>query len=998
MQLFRYYKGAERELRWKAIEVEREASRLASEDVMFATVLAVSEKPGKGEAVSENAKYQGPFFVDIDSESIPSSIKTAKAVINKLTLNGVHKDSICVWASGKKGFHITLPMGVFTEEAPVSKLPLIYKQMAIAMKLFDIEDVDATVYSTGRGRMWRLENKLRPDNGKYKVRLTVDEVLDMTSDRYDEIISAPRDFNPKVRIERVSLLEALFKMCKGKADSMEKPKGIFIDPNLKEALEGNLPPCAENLKDFRNIKDGKGFNDISLQFAKALSSFAPERSDELMEEFAKNATGHSYNTPAKRKDHCRRAFKISSRNAGYDWSCKAALSVLRSEPCFSCPIAFIRVQEDENEEGRGEQGSVQEASEKGEVGESKGSEAGKKDRKKDKKETESSGGITKEAVRNSETSSKSADVESGYNLEGLLATDEGYGFMDGGGKFRRVSNFTLKITKVFVEYIPLLEMDRRVAIQAEVFINKAFSGMVYLEEGNWNSKSGFISSFAGLANAAFYGKDDDVQKMKSALMLGLDSSTEIRKVTSSGIHSQIVGDQTVFTYVEPGWSIDQFGNENLYTLTGKLTAYPKLRSVPLPVEGDPKISTLIENLLKVNQPQKVAQVLGWNVACFLAEHIFTFRNEFPLLSLHGEVGSGKTSTAALFSAIHGVDYRTEFSPINLPGTTAFPVWSFISQSNTVPRLFEEFNKSKMLRTYDSYVENFKSCWNRHSVTRGTLANVKLHGGSPTGAAIQEIKLTGPVVICSEQAINVPAMVERCVQVRFSKEDKDGKDYVEAFEYCSEHMRDFLPLAKALYMEALTLDPKQIKSWIEVAGEFVPKEISDNRPRYCYQMVFTGLSYMQHLCDIYKLPCLASVRKVREEFLEWLHSNASDISSVKKTSEVDLIMQKLAVMAAISQGDGSLPWLVKGQHYIKDGDSLFLDPIVAHGQYLRYTNQVERSVPVIDSFREFMALIKGEKYCKSTSEVREGFARNRKVLRLSVYQMDLKKIPVEAFED
>ena len=143
MTLYRYYKGAERALRWRAIEIEREGPRLASEDVMFATVLALSEKPDRGEAVSEKAKYWGPFFVDIDNDdSIASAIKTAKAVINKLLSYKVSEKSISLWASGKRGFHITVPMGVYTEDEPVLKLPLVYRQMAIAMKLFDLADVD----------------------------------------------------------------------------------------------------------------------------------------------------------------------------------------------------------------------------------------------------------------------------------------------------------------------------------------------------------------------------------------------------------------------------------------------------------------------------------------------------------------------------------------------------------------------------------------------------------------------------------------------------------------------------------------------------------------------------------------------------------------------------------------------------------------------------------------------------------------------------------------
>lgn len=1003
MTLYRYYKGAERALRWRAIEIEREGPRLASEDVMFATVLALSEKPDRGEAVSENAKYWGPFFVDIDNDdSIASAIKTAKAVINKLLSLKVSEKSISLWASGKRGFHITVPMGVYTEDTPVLKLPLIYRQMAIAMKLFDLADVDATVYSTGRGRMWRLENKLRPDNNRYKVRLTVAELLDLTPERYEEFVSSPRSIEVEEVVERSSLLSALYNMSKGRADHMEKPKGIFIDPVLKAALGDELPPCAQNLLTYQNIKEGKGFNDTSLQFAKAVASFSPERSSELITEFSEKSHGISYNSPSKRKDHCNRAFKIAAKSAGYDWSCTSVLSVLRDEPCFDCPIAFIRVQEEDARNS-----SKKEEEEQPEVEVAKKATKPKQhapDAPKLEPETEEveekptfqeppSEEVPKKAKKKYETS----DVESGYNLEGLLAADEGYGFMDGSGKFRRVSNFTLKITKVFVEYIPMLEMDRRVAIQAEVYINKVFSGLVFLDESNWNSKAGFISAFSGLANAAYYGKDDDVQKMKSALMLGVEGSTEIRKVNSCGIHRQQIGSQWVFTYVEPGWSFDQFGNENLYTLAGKITAYPRLRGVSLPSQKDAKLSEILESLMAVNQPHRIAQVLGWTMAAFLKCHIFTFRNEFPLLSLHGEPGSGKTSTASVFAALHGVDYRLEFTPLNLPATTAFPVWTFISQSNTVPRLLEEFNKSKMPRNYDVYTENFKACWNEHAVSRGTLANVRLNGGSPSGAIIQEIKLSGPVVLCSEQEINTPSLVERTVQVRFSQKDKAVPEYICNFEYVCNNIDDLKPFAKACYMEAVVTPIPKIRAWLENAGGSVPAELSA-RPKYCYQVVLAGLSFMEHVCQVYQLDCILQLRHLKDEFIMWLNDNRTDISTSKKVSEIDIIMQKLATMAAISESDSNMTWLLKNKHYLREGDKLWIDPLVAHAQYMKYVGQVERGTPVIDGYKEFIALMRGEKYCVSVAERRDGFARDRAVVRLSVHELAKKGIPVEAFEE
>lgn len=1005
--LFRYYKGQEKKERWKVIEVAQEQSRLSSDATAFATVLAVSEKVAPGESVSDKASYVGPFYVDIDNDKdLASSLKTAKKVVNNFLQNGVPPEAINVWASGKKGFHITIPMECFCDGKPVERLPLVYRQMALALKLFETKDVDATVYSTGKGRMWRLENKERPDNGKYKIPLTVEELLELEKETCEELVSHPRYLTREAYTGKVSFLEALFKLSKGRAEQMEKPKGIFIDPNLKEALDNKIPPCVEDLKNFRNIKDGKGFNDVSLQFGKGVASFAPDDAKELIQEFADNSTGSTYNTPSKRKSHCQTAFRIAAKNSGYEWSCAAILSILKHEPCMSCPIAFIRLQQD----GEGN------------------SEVPEKAPVKPKK-VETKPAVTKEDIPlegliyddtpdeeeadpeliESEPAGPSPEAppasgipnaeDLGFNKEGLLQTDEGYCFMDSTGKARRISNFILKIKKVFLEYVPNLECDRRVGIQVDVFVGVRLVGSTYLEESNWASKSGFIAAFGGLANAAFYGKDDDVQKMKSALMENMETNTQIiRRVYSIGVHRQQIGEQLVFSYVEPGWSIDQFGNENLYSLSGKIEAFPKLKGVKKMEKGDEKVSQMLSYIMNTNQPHTVAQVLGWTMACFLKQHIFAVNNEFPLLSFNGPPGSGKTTTAGVFAALHGVDYFLENSPSNLPTATNFIVWKYISGSNSVPRLFEEFNKSKMqAKFYDLLTESFKSCWNQHSVQRGSIKNDKMHGTSQIGAHVTNIPMTGPVILCSEQAIETPSLVERTIQIKLSQEDRKAAEYETSCEFVKARVEWLRPFAKACYLEALGVTVDDISAWLEEAAEIVPYEIS-TRPRYSYRVTVLGLRFLERIIKEHELPIMTQFGQLREDYFEWLNTNRKEIANSKKTSEVDQILGKLATMAAMSESKHQIPWFVSKEHYLRIGDKLYIDPLIAHAMYIRYMNQVERRVPVIDSIREFKSLLISEQYVLSASEVQEGFSRGRPCFVLSVSKMVDKGIPANTFEE
>lgn len=1034
---YRYYKGQAPKGRWKCIGVAQEALRLEDEDTHFATILSVNEKTDPGEALSESALYQGPFYVDLDSKKdIGKSIKAARKVVATLTGNGIPANAIQVWASGQKGFHVTVPQAVFTADKPTAKLPLVYKQMAIRLGFFNLEETDTSVYSSGKGRMWRLPGKQR-DNGKYKVRISHSELAELNAAKYAEITASPRPEPAPPEVQRSSVMEALFKLAVGMAEQMQKPKTVFIDPVLKGALEDELPPCAKALTDPSKLQKGKGFNDISMQMGKAIAAFAPENAEELLSDFSVNSEGETYNTPAKRKTHCRTAFRTAVSSSSYGWSCASALSVLNYEPCMECPIAFIRVQqEDEKNDAReasrtaSTKVAVQvpskpkakavkaQAKAVEETPEASYSEFSEADLDCENlcdepvetpvQEVEPSKALVTQPAQEPESEEAEAEIideeyasaeEPAGNQEGLLASNDGYGFMDANGRFRRVSNFTLHMEAVFVEYVPNLEREVRVAVKAKMNIGGKVVGTIFLEESHWTSKSAFIGGLRGTSNAAFYGKDDDIQKMKADLMHNLEGTTEtIRRVYSCGIHRLKVNDNWIFTYVEPGWSIDNFGNENLYSLSGKVAGHPTLKPVPELKKGDRTTTEILRAMLKVNRVHIVGQIMGWTMACFVSELIFTFRNEFPLLSLHGEPGSGKTSTASLFAGLHGVDFLFgSVYPVSMPSATAFSLWTFISGTTTVPRIVEELNKSKMPRTYDQMCEYLKACWNRHAVSRGTLRTGGIHGASQTGATLTEIPLTGPVVSCSEQEITMIALVERMIQVRMTKKDKAEAQYERNFDFASGRLDKLYPFTRAAYMKAINTSPQQLREWLNEADDRVPDTLT-GRPRYSFKVVFLGLRFLEELASEYELGCFEEIAEVRDGLSSYLFSNSTEIGRVKRSSEVDQIISDWNVMAAITTGEESVPWMKAGRTYLREGNTLYIDTLVAHSRYVSYVRQHKGTPVVIDNVREFNKLVSGEDYCLHVAFSHQSFGDSRPCLVLDVRELAAKGIDIAGFKE
>lgn len=1076
MQLYRYYKGHQKKGVWKSVAVESEAQALAASTTGFQTVLAVSERAGAGESISDDAYYQGPFYIDIDDDNIEKSIKAAQKVFKKLTENGVPRSALNIWATGKRGFHFTIPMEYFTDERPVKRLPLVYKFMALALKLPD--ETDMSVYSQGKGRMWRQENKERIDNQRFKVRISSSELEHMTRELYDSLTSIPReDFEPEDGpLSRNSFLAALFSLALGKSAKAVKPPAVFVDPELKKALDGSLPPCGRLMLAGKDVDKSKGFNALSMQFAKAVAAFAPSEARDLIKDFAENNQGDKYNTVRKRSDHCNTAFRIASKNTNYDWSCRSALSILKSEPCMDCPIAHIRVEQEDARNGVKQGDAPKPKVKPAPAPKTNGSTAPKQslptyDLEKDDVDlstlpkiklglppsmrngaapvpapapapkapkerpvkitveasspmgasmkmeytdqdpndapdeyagpSDDGDGVGEEDADSGETMGAAEEQPRGddaaANDEGLLILDEGYGFMDGHGHVRRISNFTFKIKKYYSEYVQNLDEYRRVAIMADLYIGGKRVGNAMLEESNWNSKSSLIGCLGGIANAAFYGKDDDVQRMKSALMANIEDSAEnIMRVHAAGIHRAMVNGQYVFTYVEPGWSIDQFGNQDKYFLSGKVAAAPALKHVKLPEKGDLKLSDMLLSLMSINRPENIAQMFAWYAACFLKQHFFAFRNEFPLLGVHGNRGSGKSATTAMLASLHGCDYFMEHSPLSLASATPFAVWTTITSSMTMPRIMEEYNKSKLPRRYDEYGEYFKDCWNQYSIQRGTLNANKGHGSTKSGAHLMDFPLTGAVVVCSEQGVTMPALVQRMIQVPLSPHDLNYPGARDHFNKVRRRMKEFLPFAKLMYMEAVQTSVEQVQEWLDSYDAIVPMEIGD-RPHYSYCVMLVGLKFFETVCQKHGLDVQEHVEYLRKALMNYLENDATAIQVTKNRSEVDIIIDKFATMAALSEGQG-VARLESKVHYIHTGQYIYLDGITCFMFYQRHMAQVERSPAVIDSFATFKALLRNESYCESVSEVQDGFARGRPVIKLNVAGMAAKGIEVAGFEE
>lgn len=1040
-EYYTYLKGKDKVGAWKALPLIDEEGRKKAK-YGFETILAVNAKAGKGEDLPENVKYHGPFYIDIDDESISKSIRAAKAVLKILRKVNVNLSGVRIWATGKKGFHFTIEMETFTTSDGYEKLPLAYKYMALEMGL--PPETDFSVYSTGKGRMWRLPGRRRKDNGKYKVPISPEELEEMNASGYAAIVEEAREeFEFPVGVRNV-FMEALFRRAMTKALSNPDIPPIFVDPEIKRLLKSSsedeeeetygLPPCAIEMLHGRLTKK-KGFNDHSLQFGKAVAAFAPSNAQHLIQQFAAHTTGDNYNTEKKRRDHCTIAFRTAVRSTRYEWSCKAALSVLDKEPCQRCPIAFIRVEQEEAFHGiepkkaedyeklgvvdlddpnapvpvinlgasnvRPREPTLQREAkeEKRRVSTRNSLETRAEKRIEEEKVEEASvlqAKITKTNAESSEpVQNENVDL---INDEGLLATEEGYYFV-GAKESRKISNFTLKLVRHFIEFVPAIGEDRRTAVKAEIYIGSRKVGSSIIEEEHWNSKASFLKPFQGLGNAGFYGKDDDVQKMRIVLMSNLPAiSEQVRRVGSCGIHYEKIAGKDVFTYVEPNWSIDNFGNENKYSLFGKPPAYaPLLKDVsPLPKGENPVIAAL----MKINEPIAAAKMFAWYMAAFLKQHVLAIRKEFPILNVYGNRGSGKTQGNEMLASIHGTKYFRMVSATNIPSVTAFALWNNVASSTTVPLLLDEYNKSKINnRKYDDVGELLKDTYQAGSIERGTISRATAAGKSAHGAEVQIFPLLAPTAVFSEQGLTMPALVQRCVQVALSPEGLNYNNGAprKAFRLVQENWPVLERFAKAAYMKAINLPLQQVKDWLDDGYRVIPIDIGD-RPQHCFAVLLTGLNFFLMLQDELKLNLSRETIALKNTLIDYIKTSHVEIVESKNRSEVDIILDDMATMAALQHDGSSVIKLMEGVHYmVYQKEYIVLDAITCFSQYQRYVSLIKRGQMVVENLIQFKQLIQNESYVLDMAFRLPEFARGRPCIKLSREKMKLKGIEVTAFD-
>jgi hypothetical protein len=147
------------------------------------------------------ASYNGDCYadylpIDIDNKDQGEALKTCMDLLGVLdSTYQVPLDSLRIYCSGSKGFHVEIPIALFGEVSPSKNLPVITRYIAESLGI----EIDTTIYH--RNGLWRFPNTKNLKSGLYKIPLSPSEIVNLSIEEIKKIAEVPRKFENEIPLD-----------------------------------------------------------------------------------------------------------------------------------------------------------------------------------------------------------------------------------------------------------------------------------------------------------------------------------------------------------------------------------------------------------------------------------------------------------------------------------------------------------------------------------------------------------------------------------------------------------------------------------------------------------------------------------------------------------------------------------------------------------------------------------------------------------------------------
>ncbi len=920
---FFYYQVEGGEDDWCAGSASDREAIVARHQPRYCTVLDVDTN-FDGDITREDqlkAHYRGDLYIDIDVSKEMGGIETAiqrvNAVLDKYEKVGSKLSSFRIFASGSKGFHIEIPRQSFIpveNKAGYSKLPQIYKEMVHLPELY-VDSIDARVYSSQRGRMWRTTNVQR-ENGKYKVQVSLAECRSLTVEQYEEFVTAPRPL----------LATAEPEYCPGLGVAFLKAQE-GVDRRLKAVLKAKLSP--EQLARWKkkppvelkrllegHVKEGAGFHPIAVQLAIAATSFGwtPEVLIERSQALIQNhqGDGNRYDTPSKRERELIRMCHYYEGGSGvyYDF----ALAPIR---------ALLEVPDEDPDD------EPEAPAEEGDPGYSE------------------SDMYPDAADADDEEDMMNPLLTSGVKIRrnGLYKTIEG--------------NDTKASAIGFDEVWMMVDQSSGdiTGYQADMYLDNKRRGKKIVTMSNFTSRQSFQGFALSHGGASVHLTDSQVVGMaeifrqkamrsgKAISMLGREGMDYIVQPDGS-IHAVYVSHEETFTS-SPGTEKKDYrlklAGRDCVPLESDLMHAPSL-------EGTEEERMFLDNLFRINKNDNVGKLLGWFSAAFYSQAIRIQRRQFPLLHVYGTAGAGKSQTCMLMLNMHYYRKQTELSMAT--ALTPHAMKTRLASSASIPIVWDEVKFHEMRNETKNHITQYLR--NNYTAARTEMGVLR----RDTGVNSLDIQVhinAAPLVFIGETMETETAIAERYVSVALTKQERNGDAGQKAFNYCMRNRAIFAKVGKTLVSDALVLDMDEVYDEIEAneatVGALIPGRSTDESRRiFNYAVMMFGLDRFLRVVDT-AFP--GEYTEVIDTLKDAVLANiASELP--RNMSESSKVLDTIAFLTKKETDDDYR--LIFGTDYTVMANAADLKLQNCFNKYLRYS-KAHGQAPLFPSYDRFVAAMR-----------------------------------------
>lgn len=254
-----------------------------------------------------------------------------------------------------------------------------------------------------------------------------------------------------------------------------------------------------------------------------------------------------------------------------------------------------------------------------------------------------------------------------------------------------------------------------------------------------------LNKWAGRHGLAWTGtKGTDAADLLRLLEQDAIFVPRLNGVTLAGFHDGS------FVFPEP---IGSIGSEALAYVAPEINAKWEDRLALAP--GTPSKSLPLL-LARLHQTEVMTPLLGWVSAAPLR----SLCEQFPILAVMGEAGSGKTTVVNEVLRSFGWNTGT---PVTITGTTPHGVFGMIGSTNAIPVWFDEYRNHARKDTKSALDQSIRDAWDGSSALRGGIGENK--------SSLTSFPAIAPILVSGETAFTEQSHAERVALLSLRKTER-----------------------------------------------------------------------------------------------------------------------------------------------------------------------------------------------------------------------------------